>query len=649
MSERDDPIGSAIDGAAPVTGADQAAAGGAKAASAPISLHEKRQARAGRRGRGAGDGAAVPNVELRGDGLPVDCPVEPLGVLGRAYYYLDALRQLSCLPANEHSRLNLQALFGDRVGLLYDWHPRITKEGHVESWRPERVAEALMVACARAGVWDVFGRVRGPGAWLGEDGGLVLHAGDQILEVPGRPPRGPDGATWLVREPGRIGERVYPAAPRGPMPDQRRQPAGPDGPGQAALALLATWRWERGDIDARLLLGWIACAMIGGALKWRPLAWVTGDKGTGKSTLHDVIKGLLGGDRAVISVSDVSAAGIWQKLGHASLPVAVDELEADEDNRRTLNVIKLARQASSGGVIMRGGADHTASEFIARSCFLFSSILVPPLQSQDKSRMAMLSLHDLPPGQAPPKLDPASLIALGARCRRRLIDGWHRLPEVLEIYRAQLAAAGHGGRGSDQFGTLLAAADLVLHDALPSGDELGSLTAQLGATDLAERDDDARDHERCLAHLLTSMPDYLWRSGRRQAIAGLIATAAGAHPARAASWDAIDREAAERDAAEALALAGLRVVRVDATRYLAVANAHQGLAGVYSGTQWAGRSGTSGVWVQALRRIDGARWGQGCNLRIGAVRARCTLVPLDACLVGEEAPRPDAAGGIAID
>jgi hypothetical protein len=31
-----------------------------------------------------------------------------------------------------------------------------------------------------------------------------------------------------------------------------------------------------------LLFGWIGAAMVGGALDWRPLAWLTGDRGTGE-------------------------------------------------------------------------------------------------------------------------------------------------------------------------------------------------------------------------------------------------------------------------------------------------------------------------------------------------------------------------------
>jgi hypothetical protein len=145
-------------------------------------------------------------------------------------------------------------------------------------------------------------------------------------------------------------------------------------------------------------------------------------------------------DGALIAVSDASAAGVWQKLGHSTLPVILDEVEAEEDNRRGQGLIKFARQAASGGLVLRGGSDHGASEFTARSGFLFSSILIPPLQPQDRSRMAVLELKELQ-GNSEPNLDTRHLSDLGQRLMRRLVDGWARWGATLDMYRAALIAS----------------------------------------------------------------------------------------------------------------------------------------------------------------------------------------------------------------
>ena len=332
-----------------------------------------------------------------GRGLPDGCPVTPLGLQGELYYYLDALDQLRELKAKDHSRLNLVSLFGDDEGRLYDLWPRVTKDGQVIGWNPGKLAEELMAACARRGVWDVWGRLRGPGAWLADDGRLVLHCGDGLAISD---PPAEDGATPIkalrpaYQRPGPHERFVYPTAPAQPRPSEEVQLPNPNGPANNLLELLSTWRWARGETDAMLMLGWIACAVLGGALRWRPAVWITGDKHTGKSTLHELLR-LVMGD-ALVSVSDATPAGIWQKLRHAILPVAIDEIEAEEDNRRANQVVALARSASSGGLVLRGGADHQGAEFIARSCFLLSSILMPPLLSQDRSRGSKCAIRSKP-------------------------------------------------------------------------------------------------------------------------------------------------------------------------------------------------------------------------------------------------------------
>ena len=48
-------------------------------------------------------------------------------------------------------------------------------------------------------------------------------------------------------------------------------------------------------------------------------------------------------------------------------------------------------------MVLRGGSDHQAAGFVVRSAFMFSSILIPPLLDQDLSRIAVLTLKDLPP------------------------------------------------------------------------------------------------------------------------------------------------------------------------------------------------------------------------------------------------------------
>jgi hypothetical protein len=242
---------------------------------------------------------------------------------------------------------------------------------------------------------------------------------------------------------------------------------------------------------------------------------------------------------------------------------------------------------------------------------------------QDRSRLMILDLLRLEKGASPPKLAPRRLAEIGEALRRRLVDGWSRLPLTLEAYGAALVEGGLSGRAADQVGTLLACADLLLADFAPSGDELAEWTARASTLFGGDDGPDESDHQRCLAHLRTSLVD-VFRGGSKHVVNHWLRIAAGVMPGT-------DRY----EATDVLATLGMRLV-VDAggRNWLAVANAHQGLASLFEGTHWAGRSGTAGVWTQALRRVPGAQ-PHGCQ-RFAGVASRCTMIPLDAILAPDD-------------
>lgn len=562
-------------------------------------------------------GAPRDRDEPRELGLPPECPVVPLGLSGDVRYYLDSAKQLIGLPAEKHGRLSLIGLFGRHADWLYRNYPRVSKEGATVGWRPEQAAEALIAACDRAGIWSAEDRERGRGAWVGEDGELILHIGPQVLVYP------------AVRDmlhaparhaPGVIGRHVYPAgeAAGAPALDDDR---GLLTAGEEVLDLLCTWSWRRGAtddgevaLDALLLLGWIGAAMVGGALPWRPVVWFTGDSGTGKSTLHEVINALFGD--AQLHASDASAASLWQTLKHQTLPVIFDELEAREDGRKAQAVIELARLAPSGGKLMRGSDKHRAMEFTVRSCFAFSSVLIPPLKPQDRSRIAVLELGPLPAGALAPVLDRRALRETGARLRRRMIQGWSRFQRTFDWYRSELMRVGHSPRGGDQFGTLLACADLLLFADDVDPAQAAIWVARMGATDLIETGDDVRDPEGCLMHLLGSTIDP-FRGGRRTLGEWAQAALGRVHQADVG------------EARRALGMHGMAIWREpnSSRQWLAVAAQHRGLSALFEGTHWASGSGTAGVWTQTLRRLPGAQ--RGGAVYFGGVTSRATLVPVE--------------------
>ncbi|MDP2207045.1 MAG: hypothetical protein Q8K65_12155 [Alphaproteobacteria bacterium] len=578
----------------------------APAAPAPAPAEKKQAPRASAEKPARQD---TPMREHEHDGtfeeLPEGCPVVPLGIKENVCYYLDANQQLRELKDKDHGRLQLLNLFGAQSSWLYDSWPRVDDKGNINGWRPEKASEALMGTAADIGIIDVTDLVRGPGAWRGDDDELVMHCGDVLY-------RSNSDATEM---PGKIGRHIYPADAPKPRPAKVQ-----DTGTAAALQLLdtfKTWNWRRPDVDPYLLLGWLGASMIGGALKWRPLIWITGDAATGKSTLHDILTHVQGAG-GMISASDASAAGLWQKVKHASLPVQLDELESEDDNRKNANIIKLARHAASGGSTLRGGADHKGAQFTVRNCFMFSSILIPPLLPQDLSRMAILELDALPQGALAPNPNPKELAKIGAAFRSRFLARWGDMGQRLDLWRGMLAQAGHGGRGADLFGTLLTCYDVLAHDGLPTTDELDEWKAHMQRSTLAETESVMSDAEKCLLHLASSHCD-VYRDGMKRTVGSWIEQAANMHPSNPVE-----------DAQKVLAAHGLRVQGDYKDGFLLVANDHQGLRAVFAGSRWG-----DGVWRQSMRRIVGAA-ASTSSTNFGGSASRYTKVPLSALFADDQ-------------
>lgn len=381
--------------------------------------------------------------------LPEDCPVRPLGYDGENYSFVDTKGQVFNTGTAAMGVERIQKLFsGHEDFLCFGW-PAHDKKGRVTGFKAEEVRRDLYAACDRRGPWSMTDMVRGRGAWIASTGEFVVHCGE-----------------WLWRggrlEPtGEVGEHFYVRRPNAMLPAEKLDG---DNPAVEIFKALRTWNFERGDTDAMLLLGWIGVALMGAALDWRPSVFIVGDAGTGKSELvgkNGLLRSILG--RYMVATTNASEAGLYQVIGHDSLPIAIDEMEGEDGVEQAQKIIKMARDAASGSVRIRGGADHKGVEFQAQSVFLFSAINPPPIPPASLSRLAVLQLKPLKSvsGRAP-RLEAAATV--GPRLLRRIVERWTDYPKIYEAYRDVLREAGHDSRGQNTFGTFLAAGHLLLGD-----------------------------------------------------------------------------------------------------------------------------------------------------------------------------------------
>lgn len=562
-------------------------------------------------------------------GLPPDCPVIPLGFDGDVLWLLDPTGQI-CAYTDPFGQGKTAMLFKGRLDYLKWAWPKTRKVGETpegkpvfktEGWKNEDVRDAMVQACGALGPWNAVDRVRGRGAWCGPDGELIVHCGRKVV-MPRMPKPHP---------PGMIDEHVYPARPAIPGPDPGPLPEGKN-PAKLLRPFLESWNWKRGRIDAHLMLGWIGVAFLSGALAQRPICFVVGDKGVGKSTLQKFIKALF--RTWLMDTVDTTAAGIYQRMGQDALPVAIDEFEGKSDTRKAKAVLELARASYSGGDTNRGGDRHQGVTFEMRSAFLFSSINTPPLEPQDLSRMAFLHLQRLKPDAGSILPSDNVLAQLGNAVLRRLIDQWPRFNETLAAFREELGRNRRfDARAKDTFGTLLACADMIEFDGWDGEKSLERLSAPdndgdvkpwhelLDPTTMVEFEDATENWQACLDYML-SAPVEAWRGGQKRTVGQVLDAVAEKED----GYTDIKRIRHE------LAAAGLGFVRKrprEGGDWLAVPNQDPQLRKLFDGTKWAGEPGAS-VWQNALRQAPKGEIYEVDQTRINGRKCKVTLIKLDA-------------------
>lgn len=513
--------------------------------------------------------------------LPFNCPVRPLGYSGEEYLFLDTMGQVFNTGTASMGVERLQKLFAGHERFL-DWaFPSHDKKGRVSGFASEEVRSALFAACRERGPWSSSDMVRGRGAWRDIGGKLILHCGEHL---------------WIdgkLEETGEHGDFLYIRRPRSMLPWAVPVTA-EDNPAVEIVKILRTWSMQRGDVDAILTLGGLGVGMLGGALDWRPSMMFVGDAGTGKSELtgkYGLLKTIIG--RLMVSTTNATEAGLYQLVQHDSVPIAIDELEGDEAPEQAQKMFKMARDAASGSIRIRGGNNHKGVDFQAQSVFYFSGIMPPPIPTASLTRLAIIQLMPLKTtATSAPTLKAAETV--GPRLLRRLADGWDELQWRLNDYAAILREHGHDSRGQKTFGTFLAVAHVMLGDEgmaaldLPHGD-LSKWGEWLAADAVPELEGKSTSWERCLEAIHTSVIEN-FSGGARRTVAQEV--------------ERLNDGVGAGEVRDRLALIDIGLVDDPERRshYLAIPNKSRVLAKALAGTPFS--TGIDGNWRFAFNSGD---------------------------------------------
>ena len=529
--------------------------------------------------------------------LPIGCPVVPLGKDGPISYFLDTLGAVAELDAKSAGKGPIGAIFAGRSRWLWwawpRWNaPKKDEDLRVVNWQAEEARQALFDACSYKGYFTLEDQVRGRGAWRDVDGSLIYHAGDQVFV----------GGKW--RPCGEHGGYIYPGRRALGRPTHRRHPAGPGSAGDFLLEALRTFNWDRGELDARLMLGWLMTAKMGGALERRPVAFITGGEGSGKSTLQAMLRVVMNG--ALMGTSNTTQAGIYQRIQQDSVAIMVDEMADKGDHRNADRILELARIAYSGDSMSRGSDGGKGRDFKLNSSFLGSSIAKPATDSQDDSRLVVLMLRERESAGGGLGIDHSELDTIGRNLLRRIFDNWSRWDSLVATFRNLMISRGHKDRACDTFAPLAAGAHMALSDGPPTVDDLAQWGDWLAADTLAETSTAEKTWRRCLTYLLEAQPD-VWRSGNKTYKS--VAEVLNAYK---------ESKMSHTDVMDYLPQVGLSISHPRGTwpldyytARLFVPAKHPALNRLFEGTSWSGKLGAPGPWTGVLRQAPREVWSNG--------------------------------------
>lgn len=520
----------------------------------------------------------------------------PLGHKDTEYYYSSSSnRQIVTLPRSGHNTGN----FLDLMPLRY-WQDKYgfeNKKGQIiVDW--VQASSDLQEACRDNGIFNQQ-RARGVGCWRYKEK-LIIHLGDRLYV---------DGQEASLNALG-IKEHTYILSERVDPPNE---PPLSVVDCRQLTELCSSLKWKDSS-SGMLLAGSMALMRICGALPWRPQIWVTGPKGSGKSTVVDKLFHPIAGTYGLFVQGNTSEAGIRQGLQCASRPVLFDESETSDKKSlaRMKGIFELIRQASSEseGRILKGTPDGKGLSFKVNSSFYLSSIRVSLTEEADFSRFAILELDRGDSSKWPDIEKKFDRITndFGNRLFSRIVGMYPTLLANKKVFE-EIIAPQSERRAAQQYGILLAGFACLISDTVITEELARRMVEQLPCIRHVDSKIELADEFECMDHLLSS-------------------------EVKIAAGDRVERSSFEKELTMARGSSDgglqLRLFGVDCNaEAVYVAVRHPSLSQMFTNTKW------DSMWGNALARLPNAKVTRH---RFGTNKKHCVRIPWEAVFPPESQP-----------
>lgn len=492
--------------------------------------------------------------------------VNVLGHKEGTYYYTSSDNQ-ELVATRAHGAMDLLNI----MPMSY-WEHRFPGKRGIDWYR---AADELMVRCRQKGIFTPE-NVRGIGVWEDAER-VVVHLGDRLY-VGGQEVGIHSLHSRFIYALGPSCRAIH----RSPLTLDECRPI---------HDLMNLLNFEK-PAHKYFMSGWIMAARLSGLLRWRPHLWLTGESGSGKSTIMQEFLYPMLGDQRRRATGGTTEAGMRQKIKADAVPVIYDEFETDtlESTQRVKQCIEFIRQASTdSGEILKGSLGGEAIQYKARFCAAVSAIRTHLTTQADRTRFTTVELQKV-------HHDPKQWARVEAALRTFTADYadryFARLLALLPIIKQNMRAfemsfaEKHSQRLGQQYGPLMAGWASISSDGVIPPDEVEEL---VGSIDLSSESaaGGETDQVDCLGHLLSKRISIQTQKNGRHEITVVDAL-------RAAKSDPIYNEQ--------LGDYGLKLMRSSISgEGFFIANQNPQLSQLYRDSTWRTN------WGLSLGRLAGAK------------------------------------------